>query len=144
MSERVVIVTPPPDCDFGGVWEVVDEHPCNDGDNHLRLRQGNSYIGAFRSHVRAALTDFAAETAEKMRCLEIAGREYGKHSGPGSTPLERGAFSRDLRTAALRFARAYYAEARELGLIPEYERRPAPVAGAALDGAARNTAGDTD
>lgn len=124
-GERVVVVSPPADCDFSGVWEVVDERPLDDGDSHLRLRRGNSYIEARRSSVRAAMAearDLAAVTAEKMRCLEIAAREYGKHSGPSSSPLERDSFSRDLRVAALKFARAYYAEARELGLIPEYER----------------------
>lgn len=62
------------------------------------------------------------ETQEAAKALETAGREYGKHSGPRSTELERDAFSRDLRVAALRYARAYQAEARELGLVPEYER----------------------
>ena len=59
--------------------------------------------------------------AEKS--LEVSAREYAKHSGPSSTEDEREAFARDLRSAALRYARAYYAEARELGLIPEYERK---------------------
>ena len=62
------------------------------------------------------------ETAKAGEALEAAGREYGKHSGPLSDEAEREAFGRDLRTAAIRYARAYYAEARELGLIPEYER----------------------
>jgi hypothetical protein len=130
-GERVIVVSPPPDCDFDGVWEVVGERALDDGDSHLNLRQGNSYIGARRSNVRSATAetrDLAAETAEKMRLLEGAAREYGKHSGPGSSPSERDAFSRDLRVAALRFARAYYAEARELGLIPEYERVPSSKA----------------
>jgi len=62
------------------------------------------------------------ETAKAAEALETAGREYGKHSGPTSNQTESEAFGRDLRTAALRYARAYQAEARELGLIPEYER----------------------
>lgn len=62
------------------------------------------------------------KTASAARALETAAREFGKHSGPQSTELERDAFSRDLRTAAIRYARAYVDEARELGLIPEYER----------------------
>ena len=66
------------------------------------------------------------ETEQMERALETAGREYGKHSGPSSDESERRTFARDLRVAALRYARAYYAEARELGLIPEYERVQAP------------------
>ena len=63
------------------------------------------------------------EETEKMgEALEHAGREFGKHSGPRSDERERATFGRDLRVAALRYARAYYAEAREYGLIPEYER----------------------
>ena len=68
--------------------------------------------------------DFAGETAEQKRILAKVGAQYGKHSGPGSDERKRATFLRDLRTAALRYARAYYAEARELGLIPEYERAP--------------------
>lgn len=62
------------------------------------------------------------ETAKAAEALENAGREYAKHSGPASDAKEREVFGRDLRAAALRYARAYYAEAKELGLIPEYER----------------------
>jgi hypothetical protein len=62
------------------------------------------------------------ETAKAGKALETAGREYTKHSGPESDEAEREAFGRDLRSAALHYARAYHAEARELGLIPEYER----------------------
>lgn len=61
-------------------------------------------------------------TATVATALEFAAREFAKHSGPSSTAEEREVFGRDLRTAALRYARAYYDEARELGLIPEYER----------------------
>lgn len=61
------------------------------------------------------------ETEKMERALETAGREYGKHSGPQSDERERRTFAGDLHRAALRYARAYYAEARELGLIPEYE-----------------------
>jgi len=59
------------------------------------------------------------ETEKMAEALETAAREYGKHSGPESTVHERTAFSRDLRAAAMRYARAYYSEAREFGLIPE-------------------------
>lgn len=62
------------------------------------------------------------ETEKKVKALEFAAREFTKHSGPASDVDERATFSRDLCTAALRYARAYYAEAREYGLIPEYER----------------------
>jgi hypothetical protein len=62
------------------------------------------------------------ETARAGEALEKAARAFGKHSGPTATPEESDAFSRDLRAYALRYARAYYAEARDLGLIPEYER----------------------
>ena len=62
------------------------------------------------------------ETERAERVLEFAAREFTKHSGPQSDESERRTFSRDLCNAALRYARAYYAEARELGLIPEYER----------------------
>lgn len=62
------------------------------------------------------------ETAKAGEAMEVAAREFAKHSGPSSTAEEREVFSRDLRAAALRYARAYYAEARDLGLIPEYER----------------------
>lgn len=57
------------------------------------------------------------ETARAAKVLETTAREYGKHSGPESTQDERDAFGRDLHTAALRYARVYYAEARELGLV---------------------------
>lgn len=62
------------------------------------------------------------ENTEKMgeSLLRVAA-EYGRHSGPASTEKERAAFGRDVHVAALRYARAYYAEARELGLLPEYE-----------------------
>lgn len=66
------------------------------------------------------------ETEQMERTLETAGREYGKHSGPDSGERERRTFAHDLHVAALRYARAYYAEARELGLIPEYERAKLP------------------
>lgn len=58
------------------------------------------------------------ETEKLATGLEMAAREFAKHSGPTSTNAEREVFARDLRTAALRYARAYYAEARNLGLIP--------------------------
>ena len=61
-------------------------------------------------------------TAKAATAHEFAAREFAKHGGPSSTAEEREVFGRDLRTAALRYARAYYNEARELGLIPEYER----------------------
>jgi hypothetical protein len=70
----------------------------------------------------------ASEDTEKMEdVLRSAAREFAKHSGPQSDERERATFFRDLRTAALRFARAYYAEARELGLIPESERTKCPA-----------------
>ncbi len=61
------------------------------------------------------------DTEKMAEALESAARAYGRHSGPDSNHHERSVFGRDLRIAALQFARAYYAEARELGLIPEYE-----------------------
>jgi hypothetical protein len=61
------------------------------------------------------------KTAEMAEALNRAAAEYGRHSGPRSTDRERAVFSHDLQVAALRYARAYYAEARELGLIPEHE-----------------------
>lgn len=67
------------------------------------------------------MSNLSDETERQERALETAAREYAKHSGPTSDERERGTFSRDLRAAAMRYARAYYAEARELGLIPEYE-----------------------
>ena len=63
-------------------------------------------------------------TIKMGEALEASAREFTKHSGPSSTDKEREAFSRDLRSAALRFARAYYAEAREYGLIPEHAALP--------------------
>lgn len=80
------------------------------------------------------------ETTEKARLLEIAGREYGRHSGPQSDESERVTFARDLHTAALRYARAYYAEARELGLIPEYERVGAATSDIISEGRAHDAA----
>lgn len=65
------------------------------------------------------------ETENKERVLYASACSFARHSGPQSNERERLTFGNDLRTAALRYARAYYAEARELGLIPEYERRPA-------------------
>jgi hypothetical protein len=61
-AERVVIIAPPPDCDVGGSWEVVEEFPLPGGDSHVRLRQGNSYFGTQRSNVRAV----AAVTASRL------------------------------------------------------------------------------
>jgi hypothetical protein len=61
------------------------------------------------------------ETIRLGEALEISARAFGQHSGPESTPHERNLFGQDLRSAALRFARAYYAEARTLGLIPEHK-----------------------
>lgn len=68
------------------------------------------------------MADLSEKTEKMAHALQTAGRAYGKHSGPASNERERATFGRDLRTAALRYACAYYAEARELGLIPEYER----------------------
>ena len=65
-------------------------------------------------------------TAAAAAALETAGREYGKHSGPSSSQDEREVFASDLRVAALRYARAYTEEARELGLIPAYLRADTP------------------
>lgn len=65
----------------------------------------------------------ASEDTEKMECvLEFVAREFTKHSGPQSDAKERATFARDLHAAALRYARAYYVQAKEFGLIPEYER----------------------
>ena len=57
-------------------------------------------------------------TAKAAEALEALAQAYGRHSGPASTLDEREAFARDLHAGAMRYARAYYAEARELGLIP--------------------------
>lgn len=63
------------------------------------------------------------ETESMGQALEDVAREFGKHSGPhpqvSTNETQRAKLGRDLRTAAMRYARAYYAEARELGLIPE-------------------------
>lgn len=65
--------------------------------------------------------DAQEETLRLAIVLEIVAATYGKHSGPTSDEKERRTFASDLHRAALRYARAYYMEARELGLIPEYE-----------------------
>ena len=57
------------------------------------------------------------KTAQTMAALEKVAKQYARHSGPNSTASERELFSSDLGVAALRYARAYYAETRELGLI---------------------------
>jgi hypothetical protein len=59
------------------------------------------------------------KTIEAGEALESAARAFERHSGPGSTERERSLFGQDLRVAAMRYARAYYAEARAYGLIPE-------------------------
>jgi hypothetical protein len=71
------------------------------------------------------------DTDHAAKVLENYASRYGHHSGPQSTEDERFSFSRDLRTAALRYARAYYAEARALGLIE------APKADVLLDSRAK-------
>jgi hypothetical protein len=69
------------------------------------------------------VSDNKHDATEKAgEALERLAQEFTKHSGPSSEYRERDTFSRDLRAGALRYARAYYAEARDLGLIPEYER----------------------
>lgn len=69
------------------------------------------------------------DTEKMAKALEVAGRAYGKHSGPQSDEQERRTFASDLHRAALRYARAYYSEAREFGLIPEYVRVPSKPCG---------------
>lgn len=59
------------------------------------------------------------KTTDAGDALESAARAFGRHSGPESTQRERALFGQDLRAAAMRYARAYYAEARVYGLIPE-------------------------
>lgn len=59
------------------------------------------------------------KTMESGDALESAARAFERHSGPASTERERALFGQDLRAAAMRYARAYYAEARAYGLIPQ-------------------------
>ena len=73
-----------------------------------------------------------SEQTENMgQALEAVACELGKHSGPhpqvSTNERQRAKLGRALRTAALRYARAYYAEASELGLIPEYEQTGVPL-----------------
>lgn len=72
--ELVVVVQPPPDCDFRGVWTVIGETPRTDGDSHVQLRQGNSYIGTRRSNVRAATSDDLAASRALRKSREAARR----------------------------------------------------------------------
>lgn len=65
------------------------------------------------------------QTAQAAAALESSARSFTRHTGPDAAEDERAVFSRDLLASALRYARAYYAEAREYGLIPEYERKGA-------------------
>lgn len=65
--------------------------------------------------------DAHEETLRLAIILEKVAATYGKHNGPSSDEKERRIFASDLHRAALRYARTYYMEARELGLIPEYE-----------------------
>lgn len=65
--------------------------------------------------------DAQEETLRLAIILEKVAATYDKHSGPSSDEKERRTFASDLHKAALRYARAYFKEARELGLIPEYE-----------------------
>lgn len=67
--------------------------------------------------------DAQEETLRLAIVLETVAATYGKHSGPASDEKERRTFAYDLHRAALRYARAYFKEARELGLIPEYEAK---------------------
>lgn len=67
--------------------------------------------------------DAHEETFRLAMVLETVAATYGKHSGPTSDEKERRTFASDLHRAALRYARAYFKEARELGLIPEYEAK---------------------
>lgn len=71
------------------------------------------------------MPNLSEETEKQEKALQAIARAYAKHSGPQSDERERRTFALDLHSAALRYARAYYAEARELGLIPEYERTAA-------------------
>lgn len=66
--------------------------------------------------------DLGARTDAMAAALNATARSYIAHSGPNSDERERSLFTRDLHSAALRYARAYYAEAREFGLILERER----------------------
>lgn len=77
--ERVTIITPPTDCDVGGVWEVIEEYPLPGGDSHVRLRQGNSYFGTQRSNVMTA--------ADKPRADLVALLLAFEASAPGSSSL---------------------------------------------------------
>lgn len=63
--------------------------------------------------------DNERKLAEQSMALRSAAREFTKHTGPGVTADGLEMFARDLEAAALRYARAYYAQAREFGLIPE-------------------------
>jgi hypothetical protein len=76
------------------------------------------------SHVSqgVTMTNREQDTENAAKGLLTMAAAYGRHSGPGSDERERATFGADVLKQALRYARAYYAEARELGLIPEYER----------------------
>jgi len=70
--------------------------------------------------IPTAVQDAAhVKTIEAGESLEVAARAFERHSGPESTARERALFGQDLRAAAMCYARAYYAEARAYGLIPE-------------------------
>lgn len=100
--ELVVVVTAPPDCDFSGVWEVIEEVLLPGGDSQLRLRQGNSYIGAKRSNVRAATgslgpsNDDSPAVQIEMRAAEIFGRGFA----PMTADEMRGYLNHPLQTFA--------------------------------------------
>lgn len=63
------------------------------------------------------------ETGDAMlresRALQTLARRFTAESGPASTAHQREHFAHDLEAGALRYARAYYAHAKTLGLIPE-------------------------
>ena len=63
--------------------------------------------------------DASKRTLGAEEALESAARQFASNSGPGSAPRQRDLFKRDLQTAALRYSRAYAAQARVLDLIPE-------------------------
>ncbi len=77
MIERVTIVNPPPDCDLGGAWEVVEEFPLPGGDSHVRLRKGNSYFGTQRSNVRSAAVPATCTVAINPADAAIIDRALG-------------------------------------------------------------------
>lgn len=104
--------------DHNRAWDRAAVSACRQDDSPWCASGTCSICDSSRGARTGAVTDAAHEkTADCVKGLETAARAYAQHSGPESSERERALFSQDLRAAAMRYARAYYAEARAYGLV---------------------------